>query len=587
MYLKKSHNKTTGKTYLSIAQGYWDKERGHTRTDVVEKIGYLHDLVKIYDDPVAHFQAIVDEMNAKAAAEDAEYNISANKNKRLEKNTSKLKNYGYIVIMKILHELTLDRLLINRQRKTGIEYNTASIMKLLVISRILSPGSKRKAYNEKQRYFDFEKDTFTLTDVYRSLSWFNTLAEDIKLHLHKRINKVYGRNTQITYYDVTNYYFEIDKEDDLRKKGYGKDGKRSPLVQMGLAMDADGLPISYELFPGNESEKLHLRPMVLDLVHNYETGRVIIVADSAQNTGNNIYYLDKGKQRYVFSQSIRGGSAGFKKFVVDESGYEWLSDEYKRKSRNERRKISVDFIAQGKTVKRDMFVDQRQIVFYSEKYAVRAREKRNEALAKAAKIVASPAAYTKAAAYGALKYIKDIEFDKDTGEVICSEKMPYLDLETVAEEEKYDGYYCIVTNIFNDGKDSGKFPDDKIIEIYRGLWQIEDSFKVTKSDLDARPVYLSRDDRIKAHFLTCFISLVVIRLIQKLVRDKTGMDYSPEDLVKAMNNISCINESNNLFQFYYRSDLTDHLGEAFGLDFTFERLTRAEIKKNLGDSKKG
>jgi transposase len=356
---------------------------------------------------------------------------------------------------------------------------------------------------------------------------------------------------------------------------------------MGLAMDADGLPISYELFPGNESEKLHLRPMVLDLINNYDAGKVIIVADSAQNTGNNIYYLDQGKQRYVFSQSIRGGSADFKKFVTNDDGYEWLSGEHKRKSRIERRKIGVDFIVDGKVVKRDKMVDQRQIVFYSKKYAVRAREKRKEALTKAAKIVSSPAAYTKAMTYGALKYIKNIEFDKDTGEVLCAGKMPYLDLEAVAEEEKYDGYYCIVTNIFDEGKDKGKYPDDEIIDIYRGLWQIEDSFKVTKSDLDARPVYLSRDDRIKAHFLTCYISLVVIRLIQKIVREKVGVDYSPEALAEAMNNISCINESNNLFQFYYRSDATDHLGEAFGLDFTLERLTRAEIKKNLGDAKKG
>jgi transposase len=590
MYLKISRNSKTGKTYLSIAHGYWDKDRGHTRTKIIEKIGFLEDLKKTYDDPVAHFQKVVEGMKEKAKAEEAEYAITAPKGKKLEKNSSKLRNYGYAIIMKLYYELGLDQFLTNRQRGTGIECNTSSIMKLLVISRILSPGSKKKAYEEKGRYFDFEKNgAFQLVDVYRSLSHFNGLAEDIQLLVHGRISKKYGRNMEATYYDVTNYYFEIDAEDRLRKKGYGKDGRKSPLVQMGLSMDADGLPISYEVFPGNESEKLHLRPMVKKLVTEFNAGKVIVVADSAQNTGNNVYYLDKGRLRYVFSQSIRGGSAAFKKYVVDGKGYEWHGEEYKRKSRNERREITVDFVSgddPDKTVKKKRMVDQRQIVFYSEKYAARAREERSRTLLKAQNIVQNPGAYTRATSCGALKYIKDIEFDRETGEVVVSRKAPYLDLDAVAEEEKYDGYYCIVTNVFDEGKDKGKFGDDKIIEIYRGLWRIEDSFRVTKSDLKTRPVYLSRGDRIGAHFLTCYIALVIVRLVQKIVKDRTGACYSPSELADAMNNISCINESENIFQFYYRSDVTDHLGEAFGIDFTNERLTRAEIKKNLGGVKK-
>jgi transposase len=585
-YLKKAFNKKTGRTYLSMAHGYRDKERGHTRTISIESYGYLDELQEKYEDPIAHFNHIVDEYNLKQAQETAEYTISAKKNQQLNKDTLNRKNYGYIVIMSLYHELGLDVLLINRQRRqTKIEFNTSSIMKMLVINRILAPSSKKKAYEERSRYFDFEKeDAFGLIDVYRALSFFTKYEKDIQLLIHDRITKNYGRNLDIIYYDVTNYYFEIDMEDELRKKGVSKEHRPNPIVQMGLAMDEDGMPISYEIFAGNESEKLHLRPMILELHNKYDTGRIIAVADSAQNTGNNIYYLDEGKQGYIFSQSIRGGSKDFKEYVVDEEEYIWKGEEYKRKSRIVRREIQVDFDRpDGTTYKKKVFVDQRQIVFWSKKYAIRSGLKREAALKKAQSIISNPAAYTKATSYGALKYIKNVDIDKETGEIKESTKgTPCFNLDVIVEEEKYDGYYAIVTNVFDEGKNKDKFSDGQIIDIYRGLWRIEESFKITKSDLDSQPVFLSREDRIKAHFLICYISLVIVRLIQK----RTGYEYSPEKLIEAMNNISCSNESGNLYLFDYRSDISDALGEAFGIDFTRERLTRAEIKKNIGNVKK-
>jgi transposase len=361
---------------------------------------------------------------------------------------------------------------------------------------------------------------------------------------------------------------------------------------MGLASDADGLPISYEVFAGNESEKLRLRPAVFEIYNKYESGRVIAVADAAQNTGNNIYYLDEGKQGYVFSQSIRGSSQAFKDYIVDEAGYEWIGEDHKRKSRVERREIQVDFDrSDGTTYKKKKLVDQRQIVFYSKKYAIRAKAKREAALLKAQKIVSNPSAYTRATSYGALKYVMNVEFDKDTGEVKDTIATPCLNYETIAEEEKYDGYYAIVTNLFDEDKERSnyrdgeivyKYSDGKVIDLYRGLWRIEDSFRVTKSELEARPIYLSRKERIQAHFLTCFISLVILRLIQK----RTGHLYSTEQLIETLNKISCSHEGGNLYLFDYQSDIVDAVGKAFDIDFSMLRLTRAEIKKNIGDAKK-
>jgi len=584
MYLKQTKNAKTGRISLSMVYGYRDKERGHSRSKTVQTFGYVDVLEKTYPDPIAYFTKVVEGHNAKAKQVEAEYTIIAKKGQQLTMGVCNRKNLGYAPIMQIFYELGLDRFLQNRRiRDSKIEAPTNAIMKLLVVSQILDHCSKKQAYENRSRYFDFEKeDAFSLIDIYRSLSHFATLENDIQLLIHDRISKQYGRQLELIYYDVTNYFFEIDMEDDLRKKGVCKSHTSNPIVQFGMAMDSEGLPISYEVFAGNESEKLHLRPIVLEIKEKYVDSKVIAVADSAQNTGNNIYYLDKGKQGYVFSQSIRGGSKDFKAYVVNEKGYVWQSEEYKRKSRICRREIQVDFKrSDGSTYKKKVLVDQRQIVFYSEKYAVRARAKREVAILKAQKIANTPSAYTRATSYGALKYVKNVQVYKQTGEVKQAGGTPLLDYDSIREEEMYDGYYCIVTNLFNEGKDMNRFTDEKIIDIYRGLWRIEDSFRVTKSDLETRPIRLSREDRIKAHFLICFISLVILRLIQK----KTGDIYSAACLIETMKNISCSNETANLFLFDFRNEVSDRLGKAFDIDFTRERLTRAEIKNILADAK--
>jgi len=562
------------------------REPGHKypKTQTVETFGYVDVLKAQYDDPVTHFTEYVAQRNRQEAVEAADYTITIKKNEKLPAEANNRKNFGYAIILKILTELGLDRFLVNRRQATKIECATNAVMKLLIISRILSPGSKKRAYEERGRYFDFErKDGFELKDVYRCLSHFSNLSADIQKLIHERITKQYGRKTDLMYYDCTNYYFEIDLEDELRKKGPGKEHRPNPIVQMGLSMDEEGIPIAYELFPGNESEKLHLRPMFSELVREYNMGKMIAVADSAQNTGNNIYYLDKAQHGYVFSQSIRGGNADFKRYVIDPEGYKWHGDKYMRKSCVRRREILVDFVRpNGAVYKKKVMVDQRQIVFFSEKYAVRSKLKREQVIKKAQQIISNTAAYTSATSYGALKYVKNIEVDKKTGEIKPSKGKPAFDMDKLLEDEKYDGYYAIVTNVFNEGKYYGKFGDDAIIDIYHGLWRIEDNFRISKNDLEARPIYLSRKERINAHFLICFICMVIIQLIRK----RTDCQYSSAKLIEAMNNISCSNEDGNLYLFDYRSSITDYLGEAFNLDFTKKRLTRAEIKKILGAAKK-
>jgi transposase len=209
--------------------------------------------------------------------------------------------------------------------------------------------------------------------------------------------------------------------------------------------------------------------------------------------------------------------------------------------------------------------------------------KRKAAIMKAQSIIDNPAAYTRATSYGALKYIMNIEVDKETGEIKESKKgKPCFNFDVISEEEKFDGYYAIVTNVFNEGIDKGKFEDSDIIDIYRGLWRVEDSFGITKDELETRPIFVWNIPRIRAHFLTCYVALIILRLIQK----RCAYKHSPEKLIEAMNNISCSLETENLYLFDYRSDVSDDLGNAFKLDFSMQRLTRSEIKKNIGSVKK-
>jgi len=577
VYLKKTYRKQSGRTYLVIAQKYRHPVKKVSTDRTVKSLGYLDELEKKYDDPVSHFRKVAKKMTEEDNAK-KKVTLNINMDEELPKDIRGRKNLGYAAILKIYHELELNVFFNNRARNKDFKYNTNSIMILLVVSRILSPGSKKKAYLEKERYF--ERFSFSLADIYRALSHFAELTVEFQKHLNEKIKQKYGRNTKTIYYDVTNFYFEIDKPDELRKYGKCKEGRHNPIVQMGLAMDSDGIPIHYRIFEGNKLDKETFRSVIGQVRRKYGTGRIVVVADMGIITGDNIYYLTGGKNYngYVFSFSVKGGTDAFKDYVLDDKGYAGPDGRpagedtsFKIKSRRIARDINVS-TKSGRKVKRVVY--EKQVVFWAKKYADKARAERSELVKKAMELVADPAKYERATSYGAAKYVKDIRFDKKTGEVILGKK-PCFDLEKLKEDEKYDGYYSIVTSELG-------MADGDIIDTYRGLWEIEETFKVTKGTIEARPVYVSRKDRIGAHFLTCFISLVIIRLIQK----KTGRKYSPEKIIECLNSISCSNEQDNLYLFDYRREISDAIGKALGIDFTKKRLRRGEIKNILAESKK-
>ena len=570
MYLKKSKYKN-GRTFLSINESYRDPVSKTNKNRSVMKIGYLDDLAGKYDDPVAHFKALA----AKMTEENESQNIMTLKidtAAHMDKNEDNVKNLGYIILSKIYHELEIDKYLLSRQRSAKFRYNTNSIMQLLVFARIIYPGSKLFAFNCKEAFF--ERFDFKLEEVYRSLSFFSEHKEALQLWMHERVLKKYSRDTSLVYYDLTNYYFETDQQDGFRMKGVCKEHRPDPIVQMGLFMDRNGIPVSYKLFAGNEADCMTLRPMISETARNYSLGRIIVVADKGVISSDNIWYTLSARNGYVFSYSVRKSDKAFKDYVLDQDGYRWNKDKtFKIKSRLEPRTIKVTSSRGGKICKQ---VDEKQVIVYSDKYAEKARHDREQAVQKAKDLIKNPSRYDRAASYGAAKYIKNLVFDKDTGEIMEDAKnLLVFDEEKLKDEAVYDGYYAIVTSEIDMG-------DNEILDIYHGLWEIEETFKITKSTLETRPVYVSLKDHIEAHFLTCFIALVLVRLLEFKLDGK----FTTEEIISSLKKYNCSLTEQNLYMFTHYSDVICDIGKMLGMDLGLKYAPLKDIKNKLGKVKK-
>lgn len=337
-------------------------------------------------------------------------------------------------------------------------------------------------------------------------------------------------------------------------------------------MDNKGLPITYRLFEGNTNDCTTLMPVLDDLKDDYNFGRIIVVADKGMNSGENIAYNIIRGNGYIYSQTVRGASGEFKDYVLSNKGYRVLSsDGFKIKSRVVPTNIWVEDI-NGR--KKQVPIEQKQVVFYNPDYAKRAKFEREKAINKARKLIKN-AKNGKIHKNGSYKYIYSMPLDKETGEVFELSEHHLIDTDKVAKEEKFDGYYAIITSELD-------MPDEEILEAYKSLWKIEETFKITKSELRTRPVHVYIEKHIEGHFLTCFISLLLLRLLEF----KTGHKYSTKKLVGEMNKISGTYLSENYFMFDHTSSVVKDLGDLVGVDFTRRFMTVGEIKSILAKMKK-
>lgn len=593
MYLQKSKNKS-GRVYLSFVQGY--RQDGKVKHKTIEKIGYLDELEKNYDDPITHFKQLAEEKNA--ALKNDEQKVKINISEKLPANCNNRKNLGYAIPKAVYDTLGLYDFFKYKQRFINAEYNLNSIFSFLTFNRLLFPSSIKYAYDSKDQFFD--NFNFALEDCYRALDFFNQYSEEIQTTLAQRTKELIGRDSHLGYWDVTNYYFEIPYEDEdeyddegnvvkkgQRKRGPSKEHRKDPIVQMGLLMDSNGIPLAFNTFPGNESEKTNMLPTIKRVKHNLDIDRIIVVADRGLNTSDNTALLSgknhdemKHNDGYVYGQSILMSDKKFKDWVLEQSDYIYdeETDEhgnritFKHKSRIYAKKVTLE----NKKGERRLPIEiyQKQMLYYSEKYAKKQRADRDRLIAKAKDLIANPCNYTRSSCYGAAGYVENIKFCKDTG-VVADGRNLSLNTKKIEEEEKYDGYYSIVTSEM-------ELSDSEIRNIYKGLWEIEESFKIIKSEFKARPVYVKTETHINAHFLICFVALVIMRFLEHMTEDK----YTTKEIRNALINYSCSYLDQNYYLFDYRDRVIDDFSKKYGWDLSQKYMSQSTIKNILKHRKK-
>lgn len=592
LFLKQSKFKS-GKVYLSIVDGYW--KEGKVKQKVYQKLGYLEDLKKEFDDPIAHYKNYVDELKKEFETK-ITTTFDLTKNNDFEDDTF---NVGYACFKKIFQNVDISSVLKYKQYSTKIEYSLSKACELLTYARIIDPGSIKYTYEHKNQFF--EPFDLSLDDLYRSLKPLLECKEDIFKTIWNNTKDKYNRDTSTVFYDCTNYYFEIEYDDDdikdingdiikkgIRKRGPEKNHRPDPIVEMGLLLDSKGFPMSYNIFSGSTSEKETLIPEIKSIKRRHDAGKVIVVADRGLNCSDNMIALagidlDKeNRDGYIYGQSVRGADQEFKNWVLRQDDYRTdkiTNDDgeeivFKHKSRIYPRKMYITRDDKGLTKggnkkKQSILVDQKQMVYYSQKYADKQKRDRQMVIEKAKDLIKNPGAYTKSTSYGAAGYVNNIKFDKDTG-IVCSGSNLSLNLEKIEEDEKYDGYYSIVTSEEN-------LSDLELRNIYRGLAKIEETFKITKSEFDARPVNVRLEDHIDAHFLICFIALVLIRILQSEINNR----YTIKNLLEKIKNFKCTHETGNLYKFIGYKQEIQYINRKLELNMDKKYDTRENIKKIL------
>ena len=551
-------------------------DKGKSTSKIIRRLGTLRELSEMLQtdrDGVlawAREQAAIETEKYKKEKQEKTVLIPFHADRMLDYHQQRFFEGGYLFLQSVYYELRLDRTCRRIRDKYKYGYDLNAILSDLIYTRILDPGSKRSSFQAASGFL--EPPRYELHDIYRALSVLAEECDLIQSEVYKNSRFVCKRNEQVLYYDCTNYYFEIEQEDGDKKYGKSKEHRPNPIIQMGLFTDGDGIPLAFSLFAGSQNEQTSLKPLEKKILQEFGCEKFIYCSDAGLGSEANREFNHTGKRGFIVTQSIKKLPAEDRAWALEKSGFKRLSD-HKRADITSLGGDDMDSLYYKEEPYTTKKLDQRLIVTYSPKYAAYQKEIRDRQVERAKKMVENGKRKTQRRnPNDPARFVAKMAATPD-GEK--ADIHYYLDEEKIAEEEKYDGLYAVCTDLLDD--DPGE-----ILRVSEGRWQIESCFRTMKTDFSARPVYVRREDRIKAHFLTCFLSLLVLRLLEK----KLGNRYTSGELLETLKGMNFADlEGQGFMPLYSREKITDDLHEACGFRTDYQFITKRKMREIQKKSK--
>ena len=566
MKLTVSKSKNSESFYIS--KSYIDNT-GKSTTTTVRKLGTLSDLLVEHgptrEDVIAWCRSEVaaETRKYKQARQARSVQVVFHADKEMEYGQRKLFEGGYLFLQAIYYKLQMDKVCKKIKARHLYEYDLNAILSDLVYNRILDPRSKLSAYRAAQSFL--EAPSYEIHDVYRALTVLAEESDFIQAEAFKNSHYFGKRNDRILYYDCSNFYFEIEQEDGDKKYGKSKEHRPNPIVQMGLFIDGDGIPLAFSIFPGNENEQKSLKPLEIKILRQFGHDKFIYCSDAGLGSTANRKFNHIGERAFIVTQSIKKLDRENRELALNKDGFKRLSDG-KRISAQEMENDASDELYYKEIPYISGDIDQILIVTYSPKYAAYQKTIRDAQVERANAMIKK----------GSMKKNRNNPNDpaRFIGKDACTKEGEvadihyYLDESKVEEEARYDGLYAVCTDLIDDDVKS-------ILQVSEGRWQIEECFRIMKTDFSARPIYVRRSDRIKAHFLICFLALLVFRLLEK----QLGNQYTCEEILDKLKSIRFTDiKGQGYMPTYIRDSLTDDLHAFCGFKTDFEFITKSDMR---------
>lgn len=575
---------------LYYVQKSYRTESGKSSTRTVERLGTIEEVEARFgkENTMEAVKGYIRELSAADKELRRDVVVKFSQSAMLKKDEQRCFNGGYLFLQKIYHELGLDGICRKIGKNHKNEYDLDGILKMLLYTRILYPGSKRSSLEDARRFI--EQPKADIHQVYRALSLLARESDNIQSSVYRNSLKIGKRHDKVVYYDCTNYYFECEEESGLRQYGHSKESRPNPIVQMGLFTDMDGIPLAFCINPGNTAETTTLKPLEDKLRDDFGLSKMVVCTDGGLASYENRKNDDVGERAFVTVQSLKKLEGHLQEWAMETAGWHMVGSKtpdgkkmpdigYDLSELDPKEYADALFYRERwiKVGKKGEELEQRLIVTFSFKYREYLRHTRDKQVARAEGIIKRGAAGKYGKSQNDPK--RFIKSENCTADGELAQHCTYsLNRDMIEQESRFDGFYGICTDLLDDAAE--------IIRINGGRWIIEDCFRITKTDFEARPVYLRRDDRIKAHFLTCFLSLIMYKYLEKKV-NRAGQHFSPDEIIGTLQDMNFVRiEGEGYIPTYTRTDLTNNLHGSAGFRTDTQIVSKQRMKTIITESKK-